>query len=76
MALLSDDWVTTFTPETARLAEAAMRRGELEANFQYAVPREWAEAHPDHGPVVWRYYGPSILTGEPFPLSGPSAIDL
>ena len=76
MALLSDDWVTTFTPETARLAEQAMREDRLPLNFQYAVPREWAETHPGHGPVVWVYQGPSILTGQPFPLSGPSETDL
>jgi hypothetical protein len=70
-----DDWVTTFSPETARLAEQAMREGRLPQNFQYAIPREWAEAHPNQGPVVWVYRGPSILTGEPFLLSAPSATD-
>lgn len=75
MALLSDDWVTTFTPETARLAEQAMREGRLPQNFAYQVPREWAEANPNHGPVVWAYHVRSILTGEPFLLSGPSATE-
>lgn len=66
--MYSDEWITTFSPETARLAEQAMAAGELAQNFQYAVPRAWHEAHPDHGPVVWMYRPPNMLTGEPFDL--------
>jgi len=72
-----DEWISTYNPETARLAEEALTLERLPQNFQYAVPKRWHDEHPNHGPVVWVYRGLSILTGEPFDLtSAQSGTDL
>ncbi len=62
--------VSTYSPELAREAERQMEAGLLPRNFQYAVPREWAEADPYRlRRTIWLYEGREILTGRPCELS-------
>ena len=73
----SDEWVSTYSPEVRDLAEAKMASvyedtGEplLGQCWLYAVPRAWADAHPDWPrEMIWRYPAGSIH-GEPYVLKG------
>ncbi len=66
----SDDWISTFSPELARLTEQAMENGTLPQNLQYAVPRAWAEANPGLvSRTVWVYDRERILVGGPIYLT-------
>ncbi len=72
------DWVSTYSPQVARLTERLLETGDLPQNLQYAVPREYAETHPmTYAQTIWVYRGASIVSGEPFDLtSAQSGTDL